>query len=236
MSPSSNGKNTAIIILVVILLLFAFRSILWVLPFGVFSGFSHAFRGVAQPMEHWWFFGLLPLAFLVLWIFIIVWVYHDAERRGMRSPILWTLLVLFGNILGLIIYLIVRSETPVRTRTSGGSQAQASGSSGAGASAPSASASSASASGGTAQETPCCEPSGAATGQASPGGPTATPAAPSTKCPECGRDVDAGFAFCPHCGASLQPVCPSCRRPVEKGWKVCPHCGTTLEADKPRQA
>jgi hypothetical protein len=44
----------------------------------------------------------------VIWIVIIFWVYNDAERRGM-SGILWALLVFIGNIVGLLIYLIVRA-------------------------------------------------------------------------------------------------------------------------------
>ena len=45
----------------------------------------------------------------LLWILVIVWVYRDAEERGMNGA-LWALLVLVGNIIGLIIYLIVRNE------------------------------------------------------------------------------------------------------------------------------
>jgi hypothetical protein len=46
---------------------------------------------------------------MALWIFVIFWVYRDAESRGM-SGILWALLVFIGNVVGLIIYLIVRNE------------------------------------------------------------------------------------------------------------------------------
>ena len=55
-------------------------------------------------------FGILPLALLILWVLVIVWVYRDAERRGM-SGVLWALLVFIGNIIGLLIYLIVRNDT-----------------------------------------------------------------------------------------------------------------------------
>ncbi|HDT11927.1 MAG TPA: hypothetical protein ENN58_04235, partial [bacterium] len=47
---------------------------------------------------------------LALWIVVIVWVYRDAERRGMNG-ILWALLVLIGNLIGLLIYLILRSDS-----------------------------------------------------------------------------------------------------------------------------
>ena len=46
---------------------------------------------------------------LIIWIFVIVWVYRDAASRGMHG-ILWGLLVFIGNIIGLLIYLIVRSD------------------------------------------------------------------------------------------------------------------------------
>jgi len=52
---------------------------------------------------------LLSLVFLALWILVIVWVYRDAERRGMNG-LLWALLVFVGNLIGLVVYLIVRSE------------------------------------------------------------------------------------------------------------------------------
>lgn len=53
---------------------------------------------------------LLPLTLLFfLWLIVVVWIYRDAEQRGMNG-ILWALLVFVGNIVGLLIYLIVRSE------------------------------------------------------------------------------------------------------------------------------
>jgi hypothetical protein len=47
---------------------------------------------------------------IILWLFVIVWVYRDAERRKM-SGVLWALFVLVGNIIGLLIYLIVRNDS-----------------------------------------------------------------------------------------------------------------------------
>jgi Double zinc ribbon len=47
-------------------------------------------------------------------------------------------------------------------------------------------------------------------------------------CPGCGQTGKPGFAFCPHCGTSLQPTCPNCGRTVELGWANCPHCGQQL--------
>lgn len=48
---------------------------------------------------------------LVFWIWLLTWVYRDAQKRGM-SGVLWVLLVLFLQIIGIIIYLIARD--PVR--------------------------------------------------------------------------------------------------------------------------
>lgn len=60
---------------------------------------------------------LIGMLSFIIWIIIIFWVYSDAERRGM-SGILWALLVFIGNIVGLLIYLIVRAgnypTTPVQ--------------------------------------------------------------------------------------------------------------------------
>jgi|Deesub1362B_J571_1020462.scaffolds.fasta_scaffold19123_1 hypothetical protein len=52
------------------------------------------------------FFGLIWLVIAVLLSF---WVYEDAESRGMDG-ILWIIVVLLTGILGLVIYLAVRSE------------------------------------------------------------------------------------------------------------------------------
>ncbi len=85
-----------------------------VAPFGLLSGALHSLRLPDIETIH---FGpslvrlsnsMFSIALLIIWIFVIVWVYRDAERRGM-SGILWALLVLIGNIIGLLIYLIVRS-------------------------------------------------------------------------------------------------------------------------------
>jgi hypothetical protein len=49
-------------------------------------------------------------------------------------------------------------------------------------------------------------------------------------CPQCGAAARQTFAFCPHCGAALQPACPGCRKAVEAGWVNCPYCGARLAA------
>jgi hypothetical protein len=108
----STGKTIALVLLVVLILFVALRlTPLFLAPFGVFTGM---FRALRIPNAHfdpfeWTSFSIFSLAFLVLWIIVIVWVYRDAERRGMNG-VLWALLVLIGNIIGLLIYLIVRSD------------------------------------------------------------------------------------------------------------------------------
>lgn len=118
---STAGKITAVIIVLILIAFIGWRlTPLAFTPFGFFSstissvqnGWENALHSLnIRPYK---FFGYLPttlfsLAWLILWICVIVWVYRDAERRGMNG-ILWGLLVFIGNIIGLLIYLIVRSD------------------------------------------------------------------------------------------------------------------------------
>jgi hypothetical protein len=70
------------------------------------------------PMQTEWFFfsgaicGIIIL-FFVIWILICVWIYRDAESRGM-SGALWLIIVLIASLLGLIIYFIVREDKKSR--------------------------------------------------------------------------------------------------------------------------
>jgi pSer/pThr/pTyr-binding forkhead associated (FHA) protein len=55
------------------------------------------------------------------------------------------------------------------------------------------------------------------------------------KCPRCGRDNDASFAFCLDCGQAMRPApaagsaparhCVGCGAPLQPGFKFCAHCG-----------
>ena len=117
MTTSNIGKTIILVIMILILMFFAFRSIFFILPFGLLPGISHIFRGTGESVMRFgdarlWSFlpmSLLAFALFALWIYVIVWVYRDAERRGMNG-VLWALLVLIGNLIGLLIYLIVRSD------------------------------------------------------------------------------------------------------------------------------
>ena len=127
MTNSNNGRTIALVVIVVVLALFAFRSVFFFLPFGVLPGIARS-AGEAGPSISGFFHGfgpigrlalfLLPAMFIILWGAVLIWVYRDAEKRGM-SGILWLLLVLIGNVIGLLIYAIVRSETPMRRRDRG---------------------------------------------------------------------------------------------------------------------
>jgi len=62
-----------------------------------------------------WFIGLgllfclVPIIWLVIAILLCIWVYRDAESRGMNG-VLWLIVVLIAGIIGLIVYLVVRKE------------------------------------------------------------------------------------------------------------------------------
>ncbi len=180
------GKITAVIIVLIVLCFIGWRlTPLAFTPFGFISstissvqnGWQNALHSLnIRPFK---FFGYLPttlfsLAWLILWICVIVWVYRDAERRGM-SGILWGLLVFIGNIIGLLIYLIVRSDNlPSESESSP-----------------------------PVQYTKCPECSTPVSSKytfcphcgASMAGPV---------CPDCRRAVEKDWQACPHCGKKLK--------------------------------
>lgn len=55
-------------------------------------------------------FVLVPIVFFVVIIALLVWVARDAKSRGMDSSILWMLLVMFTNVIGLVIYIFSRPQ------------------------------------------------------------------------------------------------------------------------------
>jgi uncharacterized membrane protein YhaH (DUF805 family) len=115
----SKGKTIGLVLLIALLVLIALRfTPLFFAPFGVFSSVSRTIKhavGDSGPFGSGFLFDfsfvpLMSLAFFIIWILVIVWVYRDAERKGMNG-LLWALLVLIGNLIGLIIYLIIRTES-----------------------------------------------------------------------------------------------------------------------------
>ena len=47
-------------------------------------------------------------------------------------------------------------------------------------------------------------------------------------CSKCGSPANAGFAYCPRCGAGLQPCCPACHRVIQGPWAHCAWCGAKM--------
>jgi hypothetical protein len=56
--------------------------------------------------------GVAVMALLWLWFLIPSWVYIDAQERHMPRPLLWALLTVVGNVVGLLVYLISRPVGP----------------------------------------------------------------------------------------------------------------------------
>lgn len=113
---TSTGKTIGLILLVLLIVWLAANiTPFFIAPFGIFSGaiesldLPHVRIGRFVPTLRYSIYSIFSLVLLIIWILVIVWVYRDAERRGMNG-ILWALLVLIGNLIGLIIYLIVRSD------------------------------------------------------------------------------------------------------------------------------
>jgi len=121
---TSTGKTIGLIALIFLILLFFMH----IVPglFGIIfnpSPFSHisVLSNIGNFMHtnygfppSWFAFQIVPLGLLALWIAVILWVYRDAEKRNMNG-VLWGLLVFVGNIIGLIIYLILRNEETFRS-------------------------------------------------------------------------------------------------------------------------
>jgi len=53
---------------------------------------------------------LIPIAFLVLNIALLVWVAKDAKARGMDNAVVWMVLVMCTSVLGLVIYILSRPK------------------------------------------------------------------------------------------------------------------------------
>jgi hypothetical protein len=112
------------IILVALLVLMIAWPIKFVLfaPVGIINGLFNGFHGSHFTHSDWWpwigFAGFVALAALLFWIAVVVWVYRDAESRGMNG-VLWVLVVFFVHLIGLLIYFLVRSEHPRKSPQAG---------------------------------------------------------------------------------------------------------------------
>jgi RNA polymerase subunit RPABC4/transcription elongation factor Spt4 len=114
-----SGKMTALVIFFLLMLFMgAVLTPLVLAPLGIFAGVA---RGMRHVTINGWHFGpwfpfvpiwSVSLLFFIIWIVVIVWVYKDAEQRRMNG-VLWALLVFIGNLIGLLIYLLVRQDHPL---------------------------------------------------------------------------------------------------------------------------
>lgn len=45
-------------------------------------------------------------------------------------------------------------------------------------------------------------------------------------CPHCHAGIEPDFLVCPSCLKILRTPCRVCKRPIKRDWKVCPYCKT----------
>jgi len=122
MSRKNSNKLGLVVFLLVILAAFALVNPMF--RFSCSRVMMHDFLGMhpgdATSGVFLWNPGLsrvVPLTLMFfLWAAVALWAYRDAERRN-HNGLLWGLFVFVGNIVGLIIYLILRSSSPETTAT-----------------------------------------------------------------------------------------------------------------------
>lgn len=130
-------------------------------------------------MEIFVFIVLILLVPLILFIFVAIWMYRDANSRGMGGGLWVAILILasvFGSFVGglivLVIYLVVREEHPVGGRPYGYGYGYP-------------------------------PPAYGYPGYAPPGYPPAPAPTAQGRCPRCGAPVNPGARFCASCGSAL---------------------------------
>ena len=64
--------------------------------------------GVGITLVFFALFAVISLGITAVTIYATYWTYKDAQRRRMDSPELWALIVLFSNVVGIVLYLLVR--------------------------------------------------------------------------------------------------------------------------------
>jgi len=122
MKSSSAQALGIILVVLMVLLAVGVLKFLVLIPLGIVDGTMHGLRAFHFDRIGSWiwpwagfagFFGLLVLFF---WIAVIVWVYRDAESRGMGGAV-WALIVFFTHLIGLLVYAVVRSSHPIPQRS-----------------------------------------------------------------------------------------------------------------------
>jgi len=128
---ASTGKTIGIILVVLIALAaFGVLRFLVLVPLGIVDGAVHGFHAPHFERVGFWlwpwagFAGFFGLLVFFVWIAVVVWVYGDAEKRGL-SGVIWALVVFFTHFVGLVIYALVRSGRPVLAPSSGSPAAPA---------------------------------------------------------------------------------------------------------------
>jgi DNA-directed RNA polymerase subunit RPC12/RpoP len=120
---SRKDGNTLGLVVFLLVILAAFVLVNPMFRFSCSRVMMHDFLGMhpgdATSGVYLWNPGLsrvVPLTLMFfLWAAVALWAYRDAERRN-HNGLLWGLFVFVGNIVGLIIYLILRSS-PAETVT-----------------------------------------------------------------------------------------------------------------------
>ncbi len=63
----------------------------------------------------------------------------------------------------------------------------------------------------------------------SPTTPPRAAATPQITCPRCHAQLNPGYEWCPHCGATLHvTTCAYCGRLIKAGLDDCPSCGAPV--------
>ena len=177
------NASTAKIIGIVLIVLLAVGILKFavLIPFGIIGNVFHGDHPDWFHRGDLWFWpvagfgGLLALLYLAVAIWILVWVYKDAESRGLNGA-LWAILVFFLHLVGLIVYLLVRSGHPVlKPGTAQGAP--------------------------SAPVPPQAPTSLPVSPVAAPPVQPSPPVSPA--CSKCGRPLQHGWVACPHCGEKL---------------------------------
>jgi len=115
---SRKNSNTLGLVVFLLVILAAFALVNPMFRFSCSRVMMHDFLGMQSGdgssslfLGNPELFRIVPLTLMfLLWAAVALWVYRDAERRN-HNGMLWGLFVFVGNIVGLIIYLILRSSS-----------------------------------------------------------------------------------------------------------------------------
>lgn len=82
------------------------------------KGLNYNYKGTLDPESFTTFFAATWVIVLVIvcvsyaiWIAVAVWIYKDAKKYNVDNPILWSFIVLFLGVIGLLIYLLLARKS-----------------------------------------------------------------------------------------------------------------------------